>query len=260
MNIAVFTERAFLFVTLCQALWLTACIEEEEGQSIKTISVQNIPSSLEFTQEAKAQIDSSNEGKGNPYVHFSQEGDNWYIKTDGLYMLAAFLPLDAAANRVEAILKGEVPSQDLVDYGAAFALMKISGGRVSGRLLTLSTKANEIGYYWDGGNRVEGYNIGLLLLTPDARFILRADVSTKPYPGTAAEYTLNYGSVYEVLDLESINEILAFIKGSLSTDKHLSTVFRVKKAAVGEETPADSNKAEGLLTDDFVNDLFSRFS
>jgi hypothetical protein len=182
-----------------QFLWLTACEEKPLGQSLKVVTLSNIPSAFEISATAKTQLMSED----NPLVRFRQEKGVDFIETDNLYILALFLREPTADKWQEIIEKGDTSPEEILDQGRAYALMKIEGTAAQDRIIALSTDAGEIGRYWEP-DPPENFVICTMLLTPDARFILRVDFSWKAYQSSMSEYTLDYNSVFDLSTVFSV--------------------------------------------------------
>ncbi|MDR0638823.1 MAG: hypothetical protein LBG27_07985 [Spirochaetaceae bacterium] len=228
MTIAVLIKRVFLLVALSQALWLTTC-EEAPGRLVKIATLSNIPVDLEINATAKAQLSEYD----NLAKLFFQEAGKWYLKTNGLYVMVLFLPVAVALEWEQRILNGENP-KEMLDYAQAVALMNISGETVQGRINTLSTKIGETGFYWEGDGTTV-YGICTMLTSPDARFILQIDFSTKKYTNALPDYALEYVP---------------------SSD--LRTVFNVVRSK--SSTTSIKSTAWKWLGENFIMELVDRFS
>jgi hypothetical protein len=200
MTIATFIQRPFLFLALLQALWLTTCGKEQEPPA-KTVIIQNITEAVELSEAGKNKI--ITESNNNPFIKFRQVGGKFFIDTEGLYLMVLFISDVPVAQLMLDISAGTIKAKDVIDYGEAIALAKIHNGTAERHILTLSAKATEVGYYWDGGGG--NHRICTLLITPDARFVLRADFTTNPFVNQS-EYRINYGS-----DMETVFEVSATV-------------------------------------------------
>jgi hypothetical protein len=230
MTITTFTKRVFLFLALSQTLWFTAC-EEEQVPPQKTILVQNITTPIEITLEAMDVIIA--ESNNSPFMRFRQEGNETVvIDPEGLYLLCVFIPAtftDNAVKLFEQILGNERISEDVLDFGTAIAVAKVRNGTAERHILTFSGNANEILRYWDGTSEdgqegvTDEHHIITLLITPDARFILRSDffhngVGTSlnflPFDKTTSQYILDYSgntnrlSIFEASSTQSPEKLL----------------------------------------------------
>jgi hypothetical protein len=203
MTIATFMQRSLLFLALMQVLWLTTCDKEQEPPA-KTVIVQNITEAVEISQAGLNKI--ITEGNNNPFVKFRQEGGKFFINTDGLYLIVLFISEVTAGQLYTDLLSNAINARDVIEYGEAIALAKIHNGTAERHILTLSAKTAEVGYYWDGAGSGK-HRICTLLLTPDARFVLRADFSKSAY-GNQSEYPINYGNG---VDMEPVFKVDATI-------------------------------------------------
>lgn len=275
MKIAVVIKRALLFIALSQAVWFTACEafrflaavpDGGDPASARTIRIHNIAPSIEISNEAKDLIIAESNGK--TLVNFGQgpTGET-LIKTDGLYLMVVFLISIDSAELESYMVNSKTTPEDVTKNGLAFALMKISGGAATGRILSLSSDVSEIGYYWPGGAKGSEYGIATLLITPDARFILQADfslgnISIISVDLTTKTYTVDYGSYDGTLPKYEVNFANAFV---LNGDLKL-----VKNPALPSNQGGDMiNVFSGygnpflpkkMLTDNFVQELVGRFS
>jgi hypothetical protein len=203
MTIATFMQRSVLFLALLQALCLTTCGKEQEPPA-KTVIIQNITDAVELSSAGLNKIiaDSNN----NPFIKLRQGGGKSFIDTDGLYLLVLFIPSAPVTQLITDILKGDLEARDLIEFGAAIALAKVRSGTAERHILTLSAKATEVGYYWDGGGG-DNHRICTMLVTPDARFVLRIDFSKSEF-GNDPEYRINYSSQ---VDMETVFEVGAAV-------------------------------------------------
>jgi hypothetical protein len=248
MTTAAFIKRVFLvpvvlLAALVQILRLTTCnVEEASGRPVKIITLSNIPDSFEISPAVKTQLSRYN----NPLVRFRQEGGEPCIETDGLYILALFIP-ELTEDQLKAfITSGVLPEEDVLDKGAAYALIKI-GKTATQRIVTLSANIDELGYYWTDDGMGDAYSICTMLITPDARFILRIDFSINLYAKAKSEFTLDYN-----LAGRSIADLV-------DPNLDLITVFTVVRKK-GSDTVFDSNSAYTLMPENFIEYLVERFS
>jgi hypothetical protein len=180
------TKCVFLFLVFLQTFWFTAC-EDTENTSPKTILALNIPATVISKDTMDKMIADNN---NNSSISFRQEpdSDNFIIDPDGLYLMVLFVPatfvFESVADALalyDDIQKGKIESKDALDFGSAIALPKVSGGTAERHILTFTANESDAGYYWDGisnngmGDTSDEHYIFTLLITPDARFILRSD-------------------------------------------------------------------------------------
>jgi hypothetical protein len=196
-----FIKRVILLFALSQVLWLTACDDVEQETPLKTILVLNIPESISISQDGKQKI--ITESNNNPYIKFRQGADELSVNTEGLYFMALFVPADFAILLSAAISNDLNEARDVIDYGEAIVLAKIHNRTVARHILSLSSNVAGIGYYWDGSSKTgaTSHRVCTMLITPDARFVLRVDFTNSPILGSQSEYTLNYG-----IDMETVFE------------------------------------------------------
>jgi hypothetical protein len=230
--------QVFLLAAIFHALWLTACNEEAEGV-IKTITLSDIPAAVEISSLAKDQLSEYD----NLSKLFFQEAGKWYIKTEGLYVMSLFLPVSSDDEWYDRIqekqdLDGDMV-EEMLDEGSAFALMKINGNTIESRILTLSSDVGQLGYYWDSDDEGMLYGICNILMTADARFIIRTDFSLHKYARALYKYWLSYDFTYE----SNFWKITVF------------TVVRKKGT-----TDSFSNKACTFMPDSFLEYLWDRYS
>jgi hypothetical protein len=152
----------------------------------------------------------------NPSVTFRQGADgNFFIDPDGLYLVALFVPAKFAVVTVadalalyKDIQNGMLESRNALGFGSAIALPRISGSTAERHILALTSEGSETGYYWDGtssdgmGATSDQHYIITLLITPDARFILRSDFffngGSPLFPtlfGNSDKYTIDFNEI-----------------------------------------------------------------
>jgi hypothetical protein len=274
MIIEVPIKRALLLAVLLQTtVWFTACDAlrflsmlpgREDPASAKTIRIHSIAPSIEVSQAVMNLI--INESNGKSVVRFRQEGEKIFVETDGLYIAAVFNIASDSSEMKRYILEGKTLPEDMARNGLACALMKISGGTATGRILNLSGEAREVGTFWKGGGRGSSFSIGTLLITPDARFLLQADFSLGNIcisPNlTTSTLTIDYSGYDGTLPKYEVNFENAFV---LNGDLKL-----VKNPALPSNQGGDMiNVFSGygyphlprkMLTDNFVEDIMNEFS
>ncbi|MDR1230105.1 MAG: hypothetical protein LBK61_01760 [Spirochaetaceae bacterium] len=210
MTTTTFPKRVFLLLVFSQVLWLAACEEEQEPLQ-KAILVQNITTPVVITQQDMEVM--TDENNNNPFVRFRQEGDGLFaIDPEGLYLLCVFIPKTFAENAVQLvldILAGNLISENVLDFGTAIAVAKVQNGTAERHILTFAGDDNSMFRYWNGfsedgqGGVTDKHHAITLLLTPDARFILRSDFFCKgievdpmpdflPFDITTSQYIFDY--------------------------------------------------------------------
>jgi hypothetical protein len=268
MTITVTAKRAF-FLLCVQAVLLTACQEEASDPSlIKFISIRNLDREMKISRQAWDQILEETINDKTP-IQFSQATDgNIVIDTEGFYVLVLLLPFNPDDTWESDITADFQKLNDLMDYGQGYALVKIHNGAGKQALLTLSKQIDEVGIYWsgkgvsqEGSNAAIKYSVCSLLITPDARFIIRGDFSWWNLPETTVaemqEFPLDYGYAYGLdMTVEELlgwhtQDYLDFIKDMKSEKGGMLSVFKVDES--GETMP------QTLLPDEFINDLVGRF-
>jgi hypothetical protein len=195
MTIATFMQRFSLILVLLQVLWLTACDEEQEP-SPKTVIIQNIMDEITISEAGKDAITAS--GDGSSFIKFRQEGGASHISTEGLYFIVLFIPDDSIGTVIDDITNVDIQAREVLNYGNGIALAKIHNKTAERRILNFSTNTTEVGYYWEADTDAGNFRICTLLITPDARFVLRADFS-KSAVGNLREYRINYGSEVDMI-------------------------------------------------------------
>jgi hypothetical protein len=258
MTIPVSIRRIVGFLALSQTLWLTTC-EEESGRVVKLVTVTNIPDSFKVEPMVKDQLSQYY----NPLIKFSQEGE---LKTDGLYIMVVFFELPSSrASDLQAYIMEIATKDDEIDVdtitenGKAFALMKIVGGTAEARILKMSP-ADERGNYWDPGATNVRYGVCTLLITPDARFVLKADfylgsihvvlteVTCRGYSGTIPRYTLDFNNKSGL----KLQDITAKLEETLPSGNE------AKIFAFNDDDKFDD--VQVLLSENFIMDLVDKFS
>jgi hypothetical protein len=245
MTIATFIKRVFLFLSFSLVLWITAC--DEQGDPLKTILVQNITKPIEVSQDIKEEMIDKSDGRAS--VEFCPEGDKFYIDTEGLYLITVFVPdtsAQLAHELYDFIINNVKPSDDVLNsnYGVAISVAKIHNGKAERHILTFSSKIDDFGRYWDGlssdgkGGDTSDHFIFTLLVTPDARFVLRSDMF---YNGL----TTQFGGGFDPFDMSELQCTITYDGNT----KGRITMFETST----KQRPQD------LLADDFVDRIFDMF-
>jgi hypothetical protein len=204
---ATFTKQAFLpgltflLLALFQTFCFTAC-DEQQDAPLKTIYVLNITDPIEISEAGKDKIIA--ESNNNPSVTFRQEAGKLVIDPEGLCLISLFLDAGPVNSLITDILNNNISAGDIIEFGQAIALAKVRQSVAERHILTLSTDVSELGFYWDGGGSSgTGHRICTMLITPDARFVLRIDFSKSEF-GNLPEYRLNYR---KGVDMETVFEV-----------------------------------------------------
>jgi hypothetical protein len=230
MMIASNIKRAVLLLAFFQALLFTTCDKEQQAGPLKNIQIINVTASIEISEAARDKINEMYTPYDNPRVTFSQVGNKWFVDTEGLYIMVLFIPDIPAGALIDDLLKNAIKLKDLMEYGHAIALAKIQDGAAERHILTLSTKADGMGYYWDGTNGsgkdpgTGNFRTCTMLITPDAYWIFRADFSKSAF-GVQPEYMVNYANnvdMQTVFNIDGTN----LLPEELLPDNFIEEIFK----------------------------------
>jgi hypothetical protein len=186
--------RFILVFTAFFALLLSSC--DTAPENVKSLVIENIPKSIEL---CSASLDIMTIGHAT--MNLDQSSSATGLLTEGVYIFAAVLPQAAFDQVVNDVIGGTLSPKEVPEFAEAFCLTKIVNASLTQRLLGIEDMAA----FWEGGTS-PGYYTALIYMTPDARFVIRCDISVASYAGTVTEFRYNYlggdfTSIYDIKEL-----------------------------------------------------------